>query len=191
MTDDLELTRRKIEWETRHLPSRQTDGAVSALLLVMIVLGIFAFLAIAPLLSALSARGQDAMVDPDGRPCQLGDFACGHGLYHWFYESGERGGPLMRPHQPGTSCCNVDCVPTRARYVAAEDRWEAWVQGEWIAVPRDRVKENVTNPATTAHVCASKRVLRPDGTTSLPPEIYCFVRPEGAASLTPRELRDA
>ena len=60
------------------------------------------------LAQSLSARSQETRV---------GDYGVGHEQYHPWYQTGERGGPLMRPAQPSMSCCDGDCRPTTARLI--------------------------------------------------------------------------
>jgi hypothetical protein len=124
--------------------------------------------------------GHDGMTDDNGDACVMGDYGCGHSLWHKFYSTAEppgpnrpAGGPLMRPHDPRTSCCSNDCIPVKARYVAVEDRWEAFVQRRWERVPNERIKQNVTSPNDGAHACVSRR------TSEFGVEFYCFIRPEG------------
>lgn len=102
---------------------------------------------------------------------QIGDFGVGHAQWHHWYQSGENGGPIMRPYQPTISCCNGDCRPTLARF--RDGQWLALIDGQYDPVPESRVKRNATSPNSGAHVCAPRR-------TSTEPVIpYCFVPPEG------------
>jgi hypothetical protein len=106
------------------------------------------------------------------RAQEIGDFGFGHEQYHDWYNTGENGGPLLRPYgTPGIKCCDGDCRPTKAR-LKEDGSWEVWVERRWLPVPPERIKTNVSNPSTLAHVCASK-----DYGIS-PPAIFCFVPPE-------------
>ena len=65
----------------------------------------------------------------------------------------------------GTSCCsNADCRVTDYRTSAAG--YEALIDNRWIAVPRDRVLDHVSNPTGRAVVCYLPAM-----------GILCFVRP--------------
>jgi hypothetical protein len=108
-------------------------------------------------------------VSSASRAQEFGDYGEGHAEWHNFYNTGENGGPLMRPHQPSVKCCEGDCRPTKA--MRRNDRWYAWVDRGWVLVPLDRIKENIRTPNGTAHVCAARRF----GGSN--PEIFCFVEP--------------
>jgi hypothetical protein len=104
---------------------------------------------------------------------EFGDFGVGHAQFHHWYNTGENGGPLTRPYGlPGIKCCDDDCRPTKAR-MKDDGSWEVWIERRWWPVPPERIKTNVPNPTTFAHVCASRTY---DG--ALPPTIFCFVPPE-------------
>jgi hypothetical protein len=106
------------------------------------------------------------------RAQEFGDFGVGHEQYHHWYNHGEDGGPLLRPYgNPGIKCCDGDCRPTRARQ-KPDGSWEAWIDRRWWPVPDERIKSNVPNPTTFAHVCASQSY------DNIPPTIFCFVPPE-------------
>lgn len=56
--------------------------------------------------------------------------------------------------QPGTaiSCCSLaDCRPTDYRVRA--DHYEAFVAGNWLAVPPDKILQRTDNPTGRAIVC--------------------------------------
>jgi hypothetical protein len=59
-----------------------------------------------------------------------------------------------RLHQPATDlpCCSIsDCRPTESRVVGS--RYEALVEGKWLAVPPETVVEATDNPTGRAVVC--------------------------------------
>jgi len=69
--------------------------------------------------------------------------------------------------QPGTgiSCCSIaDCRQTE--YRTGRDGYEALIDGQWLAVPPEKVLDHTENPTGRAVVC----YLPGQG-------ILCFVRP--------------
>lgn len=123
-----------------------------------------AFFAALTILMLLSLKGVKAQEQ------QLGDYGFGHHTFHHFYDTGEGGGPIMRPYAPGTKCCDGDCRPVRAKLV--RNTWHVFIDGIWVMVPENRIKVGITppeKPFRTAHVCAAKY----NGKDV--PEIYCFI----------------
>jgi hypothetical protein len=116
-----------------------------------------------------------ALMVPAGAQ-ELGDFGHGHAEWHHWYHSADDGGPLKRPYDTRTNCCDVDCRPTKARHDGSQ--WWVWVDRAWEPVPEDRIKRTtlsgkpVKTPNGMAHVCASRR------SPHLEPVIYCFIEPE-------------
>jgi len=104
---------------------------------------------------------------------EIGDYGVGHPQWHHWYETGENGGPLMRPTQPDVKCCGADCRPTKAMF--KNGSWFAWIDHGWEPVPNDRIKFNLTAPNSGAHICASQR------TEHARPVIFCFVPPEAGS----------
>ena len=104
---------------------------------------------------------------------EVGDFGVGHAEWHHWYETGENGGPLMRPAHPEIKCCGADCRPTKA--VFKNGAWTVYVDGGWEKVPDETIKRNVISPDSGAHICASPR------TEHARPFIYCFVPPEAGS----------
>ena len=100
----------------------------------------------------------------------LGDYGFGHDEWHDWYNTGENGGPLMRPNQKHTKCCDGDCRPTVAAF--KNGAWKVYVDRGWEPVPEHVIKWGLTPPNGTAHVCASKR------TEHSKPIIFCFIVPE-------------
>lgn len=127
-----------------------------------ILVWVFAVILAVAFLAALafSAKGQE-----------FGDFGVGHAEYHHWYETGENGGPLMRPDMPGGRCCTDDGRPAKSKYV--DGNWWVYIDGRWEKVPPQRVKTDVEQPNNTAHVFASKRQH------GIAPTIYCFIPPKG------------
>jgi hypothetical protein len=85
--------------------------------------------------------------------------------------------------QPGNRlpCCSIaDCRPAQARTSPTGD--EVLIEGPWLAVPSDRVLQQVGNPLVLAIVC-SRRILDPDmigDKDARGIKIFCFVRPPEA-----------
>ena len=83
----------------------------------------------------------------------------------------ENADPALAPwfqglRQPGSrmSCCSIaDCRQTDSR--VAGDHYEAFVQGQWRAIPPDKVLPRADNPTGRAVVCWSPAF-----------GIMCFVR---------------
>jgi len=101
---------------------------------------------------------------------ELGDFGYHHHTFHEWYNKGENGGPIMRPHQPSTKCCEGDCRPVKAKFTSGH--WFVYVDRIWVKVPPERIKVGIVppeKPFRSAHVCASKY----NGKDL--PEIYCFI----------------
>ncbi len=71
----------------------------------------------------------------------------------------ENADPALAPwfqslHQPGTgmSCCSIaDCRPTD--YRMSGNHYEAFINGEWLTVPEDKVLQRTDNPVGRAVVC--------------------------------------
>lgn len=101
---------------------------------------------------------------------EVGDFGFGHAEWHYWYNTGENGGPLMRPDSPSVKCCDNDCRPTKA--IFKNDAWYVWVDRGWEIVPEGSIKRGLTPPSSLPHVCATRR------TEMSRPRIYCFVFPE-------------
>ncbi len=121
--------------------------------------------------SAQSAHEEHVQVQTE--ECRIGDFGCRHNEYHNWYQTGENGGPIMRP-DVGGSCCNVDCRPTKVRFELDEkgnDKVYAFIDGAWILVPPGKIKK-VKKVDSLAHVCASRATYY-SGMT-----IYCVILPE-------------
>jgi hypothetical protein len=77
---------------------------------------------------------------------QEGYYGIGHHKWHHgFYMS------LRRNDGQGSCCSLTDCRPTQSRMVG--DHYEVKVDGEWTAVPNDKIN-NVVAPDGGAHVCA-------------------------------------
>jgi hypothetical protein len=70
----------------------------------------------------------------------------------------------LRQPGSGISCCSVaDCRPVDYRTV--DNHYEAFIEGEWLAVPPERVISRADNPTGRAVVCWTKLS-----------GIMCFVR---------------
>jgi len=70
---------------------------------------------------------------------------------------------LIRP-DTGTSCCNLnDCSPTDAEW--RDGQWWAVYQGEWRAIPPEKVLSKPLSMDGEAWLCAMERT------------IFCFVPP--------------
>ncbi len=70
----------------------------------------------------------------------------------------------LRQPGSGISCCSIaDCRPVDYRTVG--DHYEAYIEGEWRAVPPDKVLTRADNPTGRAVVCWTKLS-----------GIMCFVR---------------
>jgi len=105
---------------------------------------------------------------------EFGDFGYGHDEFQTWYETGENGGPLMRPDDPKTRCCYGDCRPTKGRM--RNGVWEVWLDRRWWRVPDAKMKTNVTQPNNTAHACASKPYAGEGGKMAI--AIHCFIPPK-------------
>jgi hypothetical protein len=70
---------------------------------------------------------------------------------------------LRQPWTNALCCSMADCRPTEAR--TAGDNYEAFVGGEWRAVPPDKVLQRSDNPTGHAVVCWTPSA-----------GIMCFVR---------------
>ena len=58
-----------------------------------------------------------------------------------------------KPDNPAVSCCNdSDCRPTRA-YMGEDGLWRVWIDGKWVAVPRDVVLPTDYAKDGRSHVC--------------------------------------
>ena len=81
---------------------------------------------------------------------QDGHYAAGHAIWHRdFYAK-------LKRNDGGGPCCNdSDCRPTRSRRV--NGRYEVKVDGQWIAVPADKIN-SVIAPDAGAHVCAPEQI---------------------------------
>jgi len=70
----------------------------------------------------------------------------------------------LRQPGSGISCCSIaDCRP--AEYRVVDNHYEAFIEGEWRAVPPDKVLTRADNPTGRAIVCWTKLS-----------GIMCFVR---------------
>jgi len=96
--------------------------------------------------AALLAAPSSAAPPPDGDPT----------LAPWFNS--------LRQPGSGISCCSVaDCGPVDYRTVS--DHYEAYIDGEWRIVPKEKVLTRADNPTGRAVVCWTK-----------PTGIMCFIR---------------
>jgi len=121
----------------------------------------------------LPARAQHAQHEHESAP--VSELLMGyhdpnkhHQLHHWYKK-------LMRPDQPGTSCCSKeDCVPTRAELRDGE--WWAMRNGVWVKIPPEKINAEDSYD-TSAHICFPP----PHKTHGLygyePGRIFCFVKP--------------
>ena len=93
---------------------------------------------------------------------QEGHYGVGHEKWHQdFYSKLKR--------NDGGLCCNLmDCRPTQSRMVG--DHYEVKVDGEWMAVPNDKIN-NVVAPDGGAHVCAPRQVGHNKGV------LFCVILP--------------
>jgi hypothetical protein len=93
---------------------------------------------------------------------QEGHYGAGHEKWHQdFY--------LKLRRNDGGLCCNLmDCRPTQSRMVG--DHYEVKVDGEWMAVPNDKIN-NVVAPDGGAHVCAPRQVGHNKGV------LFCVILP--------------
>jgi hypothetical protein len=81
---------------------------------------------------------------------------------------------LEQPGERHLLCCSIaDCRVTSSR--ASPQGYEVAIENAWIAVPADRVLQNVSNPTGRAVVCY-RRVLDPE-VKNWELRIFCFVRP--------------
>jgi hypothetical protein len=94
---------------------------------------------------------------------QDGYYGAGHDKWHHdFYLK-------LKRNDGGGSCCNLmDCRPTQSRMVG--DHYEVKVDGEWMAVPKDKIN-NVVAPDGGAHVCAPRQVGQNKGV------LFCVILP--------------
>jgi hypothetical protein len=68
----------------------------------------------------------------------------------------------MQPHRPTMSCCNKqDCAPVEARFDQSRGLYEAYIDGQWQAIPRhiilDPKKPENANPDGSYHACWNRR----------------------------------
>ena len=81
---------------------------------------------------------------------------------------------LEQPGERHLLCCSIaDCRISSSR--ATPEGYEVAIENAWIAVPADRVLQNVSNPTGRAVVCY-RRVLDPE-VKNWELRIFCFVRP--------------
>jgi hypothetical protein len=93
---------------------------------------------------------------------QEGHYGAGHDKWHQDFYSKLR-------RNDGGLCCNLmDCRPTQSRMVS--DHYEVKVDGEWMAVPNDKIN-NVVAPDGGAHVCAPRQVGHNKGV------LFCVILP--------------
>jgi hypothetical protein len=98
-----------------------------------------------------------------GAVAQEGYFGSSHDRWHQGFYS-----KLKRNDGRG-SCCNLmDCRPTQSRTV--DDHYEVKVDGEWVAVPNDKIN-NVVAPDGGAHVCAPRQIGPNKGV------LFCVILP--------------
>ena len=70
----------------------------------------------------------------------------------------------LREPDTGRSCCSIsDCRPTEAR--TRGDHYEVLIEGQWLAVPPDKVLNRSDNPTGRPIVCWTRTL-----------GIMCFVR---------------
>lgn len=81
---------------------------------------------------------------------------------------------LEQPGEHHVLCCSIaDCRIASSR--ESPQGYEVAIENAWIAVPADRVLQNVSNPTGRAVVCY-RRVLDP-AVKNWELRIFCFVRP--------------
>ena len=85
---------------------------------------------------------------------------------------------LLQPGGRHLPCCSIaDCHITTSRVTNAG--YEVAIDDSWIAVPVDRIVQQVSNPTGRAVVCY-RRVLNPGNSGDIDQSgimIFCFVRP--------------
>ena len=87
---------------------------------------------------------------------------------HAWFES------LEQPGERHLLCCSIaDCHLAASR--TSQAGYEVAIENAWIAVPADRVLQNVRNPTGRAVVCY-RRIANPQ-VKQEELRIYCFVRP--------------
>ena len=87
---------------------------------------------------------------------------------HAWFES------LEQPGGRHLLCCSIaDCHLTASR--TSQTGYEVAIENAWIAVPADRVLQNVRNPTGRAVVCY-RHIANPQ-VKQEELRIYCFVRP--------------
>ena len=81
---------------------------------------------------------------------------------------------LEQPGERHLLCCSIaDCHLTASRI--SQDGYEVAIENSWIAVPADRVLQNVSNPTGRAVVCY-RHIVNPE-IKQWELKIFCFVRP--------------
>lgn len=87
---------------------------------------------------------------------------------HTWFES------LQQPGEGHLLCCSIaDCHLAASRISQAG--YEVAIENSWIAVPADRVLQNVSNPTGRAVVCY-RHIVDPE-LKQWELRIFCFVRP--------------
>jgi hypothetical protein len=88
---------------------------------------------------------------------------------------------LLQPGGRHLPCCSVaDCHVTTSRVTNAG--YEVVIEKSWVAVPADRVVQQVSNPTGRAVVCY-RHILNPGTSGDIDQAgimIFCFVRPPDA-----------
>lgn len=87
---------------------------------------------------------------------------------HAWFES------LQQPGERHLLCCSIaDCHLAASRI--SQDGYEVAIENSWVAVPADRVLQNVSNPTGRAVVCY-RHIVDPE-LKQWELRIFCFVRP--------------
>lgn len=85
---------------------------------------------------------------------------------------------LLQPGGRHLPCCSIaDCHVTTSRVTNAG--YEVVIDDSWVAIPADRVVEQVSNPTGRAVVCY-RHILNPGNSGDIDQSgimIFCFVRP--------------
>jgi hypothetical protein len=78
-------------------------------------------------------------------------------------------GTWYMPDNPTRSCCNMqDCYPTEIKYVGNTLYAQRREDGQWIAVPPQKIEHNRDNPDGRNHVCMPPPNRSPAGM------VFCF-----------------
>jgi len=88
---------------------------------------------------------------------------------------------LLQPGGRHLPCCSIaDCHVTTSRVTIAG--YEVVIEDSWVAVPADRVVQQISNPTGSAVVCY-RHILNPGNSGDIDQPgimIFCFVRPPDA-----------